>query len=461
MRSPFALRWMALATGVLAAATVVVAGPVAAEPAAVAPAPVIPLPPELDPGFYLPPAEVVAATAPGAIIAARQVRIADFGVLPIDVDAWQVSYRSNNSRDEAIPAVATVIKPRGQAPQPRKLLSVQLAEDSTAGYCAPSYALQHLSVAPLAGQIVVPAEFLFAQAALAQGWAVVVPDHQGPNSAYAAGPLAGRITLDGIRAATSFAPLEVGPTAPVGLYGYSGGSIATGHAAELKATYAPELNIVGAAEGGVGADLGAALSMANNQLTSGLVFAAVLGLTREYPDFAAYLEQRLDPLGRGLSAIKSPLCVQYQSALLPFLNLTGMIGSDGNPLDDPPVATMLEATRMGKSTPDMPMFLWHSAWDEILPLGATDTLVDTYCRDPKASVTYTRDHASEHIVAEVVGGPAALLWLRERLDGIPATTGCTTSDAGTMAATPGALDFLGDTLAAKFAALFGTPLGSR
>ncbi|MBF6202457.1 triacylglycerol lipase, partial [Nocardia cyriacigeorgica] len=75
----------------------VVAGPVAAEPA-VTPAPVIPLPPELDPGFYLPPADVVAATAPGAIIAARQVRIADFGLLPVDVDAWQVSYRSNNSR---------------------------------------------------------------------------------------------------------------------------------------------------------------------------------------------------------------------------------------------------------------------------------------------------------------------------------------------------------------------------
>ncbi|GAD87620.1 triacylglycerol lipase [Nocardia asteroides NBRC 15531] len=460
MRSPLALRWFALVTGVLAAATVVVAGPVAAEPA-VTPAPVIPLPPELDPGFYLPPADVVAATAPGAIIAARQVRIADFGLLPVDVDAWQVSYRSNNSRDEAIPAVATLIKPRGQAPAPRKLLSVQLAEDSTAGYCAPSYALQHLSVAPVAGQVVVPAEFLFAQAALAQGWAVVVPDHQGPNSAYAAGPLAGRITLDGIRAATSFAPLEAGPDAPVGLYGYSGGSIATGHAAELKASYAPELNIVGAAEGGVGADLGAALSMANNQATSGLVFAAVLGLTREYPDFAAYLEQRLDPVGKTLSTLKAPLCVQYQSALLPFLNLTGMIGSDGNPLDDSPVAAMLDDTRMGKSVPDMPLFVWHSAWDEILPLSATNTLVDTYCRDPRTSLTYTRDHASEHIVAEVVGGPAALLWLRERLDGVPAPTGCTTSDAGTMAATPGALAFLGDSLAAKFASLFGVPLGSR
>ncbi|MGY0498001.1 lipase family protein [Nocardia sp. FBN12] len=461
MRSPFVRRWLALATGLLAAATVVTAGPAPAEPAAPAPAPVIPLPPELDPGFYLPPADVVAATEPGAIIAVRQVRVADFGLLPIDVDAWQVSYRSNNSRDEAIPAVATVIKPRGQAPSPRKLLSVQLAEDSTAGYCAPSYALQHLSVAPLAGQIVVPAEFLFAQAALSQGWAVVVPDHQGPYSAYAAGPLAGRITLDGIRAATGFAPLEVGANGPVGLYGYSGGSIATGHAAELHASYAPELNIVGAAEGGVGADLGAALQMSNNQLTSGLVFAAVLGLTREYPDFAAYLDQRLDPLGKALFAIKSPLCVQYQSALLPFLNLTGMIGSDGNPLDDPPVATMIADTRMGKSVPGMPLFVWHSAWDEILPLAATDTLVDTYCRDPNTSLTYTRDHASEHIVAEVVGGPAALLWLRDRLDGVPAPAGCTISDAGTMAATPGALGFLGDALSAKFASLFGMPLGSR
>ncbi|MFD3593428.1 lipase family protein [Nocardia sp. NPDC058640] len=461
MRSRTAARWFSLFAGVIVVASATMAGPATAQVPPVAPAPTIPLPPQLDAGFYLPPAHVVAATAPGAIIAVRQVNVADFGLLPLDVDAWQVSYRSNNSRDEAIPAVATLIKPRGQAVQPRKLLSVQLAEDSTAGYCAPSYALQHLSVAPLAGQIVVPAEFLFAQAALAQGWAVVVPDHQGPNSAYAAGPLAGRITLDGIRAATSFAPLEAGPTAPVGLYGYSGGSIATGHAAELHALYAPELNIVGAAEGGVGADLGAALRMSDNQATSGLVFAAIIGLTREYPDFAAYLDQRLHPLGKTLTALKSPLCVQYQSMLLPFLDLTGMIAADGDPLLDAPVAAMLDDTRMGKTVPDVPMFVWHSAWDEILPLHATDTLVDTYCRDPATSLTYTRDHASEHIVAEVVGGPAALLWLRDRLDGIPATPGCTINDAGTMAATPGALDFLGDTLAAKFATLFGMPYGSR
>lgn len=459
-------RICALLLSAVAAAAVVhtgaagsaVAGPISPP---IEPARVLPLPPELDPGFYQPPAEVVTARRPGEIIAIRQVNVANFGLVPLSVDAWQVSYRSNNSRDEPIPAVATLLKPRDTAEAPRPLLSVQIAEDSTAGYCTPSYALQHLSVAPFVGQIVAPAEFLFAQAALQQGWAVVIPDHQGPNSAYAAGPLAGRITLDGIRAATSFAPLEAGPDAPVGMYGYSGGSIATGHAAELHRAYAPELNIVATAMGGVGADLGAALEMSNNQATSGLVFAAVLGLAREYPDFAAFLDRNLDPLGKSLSALKAPLCVQYQSALLPFLNLKGMMRTQGDPMRDPAVAAVLDDTRMGQSVPDMPLYLWHSAWDEILPLSATNTLVDTYCRDPRASVHYIRDHASEHIVGEVVGGPAGLLWMRDRLNGVPAAPGCAVTDAPTMLATPGELQFLAAVFGETVASFFGKPIGVR
>ncbi|MFE3446521.1 lipase family protein [Nocardia sp. NPDC059180] len=431
------------------------------EPAVIEPARVLPLPPELDPGFYHPPAEVVGAKAPGEIIAIRQVNVANFGLIPLNVDAWQVSYRSNNSRDEAIPAVATLIKPRGVAPTPRKLLSVQIAEDSTAGYCTPSYALQHLSVAPFVGQIVAPAEFVFAQAALQQGWAVVIPDHQGPNSAYAAGPLAGRITLDGIRAATSFAPLEVGAESPVGMYGYSGGSIATGHAAELHKSYAPELNIAATAMGGVGADLGAALEMSNNQATSGLVFAAVMGLSREYPEFAAFLDRNLDPLGKTLMTLKAPLCVQYQSSLFPFLNMKGMMRTQGDPMRDPAVAAMLDATRMGRSVPEMPMFIWHSAWDEILPLHSTNQLVDTYCKDPNAQVQYTRDHSSEHIIAEVTGGPSALLWMRDRLNGVPAAPGCTTTDAPSLLGTPGQLDFMGSVVGETLASFFGKPIGSR
>lgn len=458
-----ALRLTALSISALTAA-LALAAPAGAEPGppaapAIQPASILPLPPELDPGFYHPPAEVVANTAPGGIIAARQVNVANFGLIPLNVDAWQVSFRSNNSRGEAIPAVATLLKPRGTSPAPRKLLSVQIAEDSTAGYCSPSYAVQQFSASALVGQIVAPAEFLFAQAALQKGYAVVIPDHEGPDSAYAAGPLGGRITLDGIRAATGFAPLGVGAGAPVAMYGYSGGSIPTGHAAELHKTYAPELNIVGAAMGGVGADLGAALLMADNQATSGLVLGAVLGLAREYPDFSALLDQKLNPLGQVLRAVKGPLCVQYQSALLPFLNITGMIDSP-NPLQEPAVRAMLDDTRLGKTDPDMPLFIWHSRWDEILPLPSTNQLVDTYCRNPGAQVTYTRDWASEHVIGEVVGGPAGLMWLFDRLNGVPAQQGCSTQDVPSMLGTPGELQTLGDTLGETLASFFGKPIGA-
>lgn len=446
------------AIALLATTAVTVAEP-PEDPVAVQPAAPVPLPPELDPGFYQPPAELVASKAPGEIIAARQVNLANVGLIPVNVDAWQVSYRSNNSRDEPIAAVATVAKPRGSAPD--KLVSMQIAEDSLAGYCAPSYALQQFSVSPFVGQIVAPAEWVIAQGAVQQGWAVVIPDHQGPNNAYAAGPLAGRITLDGIRAARNLEQMRLAPDTRIGIYGYSGGAIATGHAAELKRSYAPELDIVGAAEGGVPADLGVTLNTANNQITSGLILAAVNGLTREYPDFARFIDANIDLLGRTLSTVQGGLCVQYVTPLLPFLNLEGMIRVPGDPIQHPAVVDVLDKTRMGKSVPDMPMYIWQGNPDEIIPVGQVNTLVDTYCQNPSASVQYIREHFAEHAVTEVSGTAPALLWLRDRLNGVPAQQGCSTTDVGWLALDPNGLELLKSTFGETFASFFGKPIGVK
>ncbi|MEV5647661.1 lipase family protein [Nocardia sp. NPDC052254] len=431
----------------------------AADPPAVAPAAPIPLPPELDPGFYHPPAEIVAAKAPGEIIAAREVHVANLGAIPINVDAWQVSYRSGDSRDRPIPAVATVLKPRGSAPD--KLVSMQIAEDSLAGYCAPSYAIQHLSAGPLLGQIVAPAEFVIAQGTLQQGWAVVIPDHEGPDNAYAAGPLAGRITLDGIRAARRFEPMRLAPDARIGMYGYSGGAIATGHAAELQHTYAPELNIVGTAEGGVPADLGMTLNVANGQATSGLVLAAVMGLTHEYPEFGRFVDEHMDPLGRAVTTVQGGLCVQYVSSLLPFLNIKGMLRVPGDPMQQPAVTDVLERTRMGKAVPDMPMYIWQGNPDEIIPVGQVNNLVDTYCQSPSATVQYTREHLAEHVATEISGAGPAMLWLRDRLDGVPAQPGCHTADAGWLLLDPNGFQMLASTFGETFASFFGKPIGVK
>ncbi|MFB8009675.1 lipase family protein [Nocardia sp. NPDC056000] len=460
MRKPKTARRIAVVlAAILSSAAMAAVGNAGADPIPVQPAPAIAVPPELDSAFYRPAPDVIASKAPGEIITARQVNVANFGVIPVNVDAWQLSYRSNNSRDEPIAAVTTVLKPRGSAPD--KLVSMQIAEDSLAGYCAPSYAVQQWSLSALGGQVVVPAEFAITQGALAQGWAVSIPDHQGPNEAYAAGPLGARITLDGIRAAKNFDPMRLAADTRIGMYGYSGGAIVTGHAAELKQSYAPELNIVGAAEGGVPADLGVTLNVANGQATSGLIFAAVLGLTREYPDFARFVNERMDPFGQTLAAVKNNLCLQYTAALLPFLNLKGMLHTAGDPLQEPVVADVLDKTRMGKVVPDMPMYIWQGNPDEVIPVGQVNTLVDTYCRNPEANVQYTREHLGEHVVTEISGGGPAMLWMKDRLDGVPAQPGCSTTDAGSLFLNPQGTALLFNTFGEVFASFFGKPLGAK
>ena len=151
--------------------------------------------------------------------------------------------------------------------------------------------------------------------------------------------------------------------------------------------------------------------------------------------------------------------MQYQSMLLPFLNNKGFIDWPGDPLKAPPVARVLRETKMGSRVPDMPMYIWQSSLDEIVPVSQVDTLVRTYCKDPQASVEYTRDHLSEHLIAELSGAPLAVMWLADRLDGIPAESGCRTRDELTMATDAQWWPTFAEAVGANVAALFGQAIG--
>ncbi|WP_439644641.1 lipase family protein [Gordonia soli] len=426
------------------------------------PFPIPPRVPEFDRGFYLPARAAYADKAPGEIIAARRVNLAALSVFPLNVDSWQISYRSTNTRGEAIPAVATLIKPRGPVrPGPSKLVSWQSAEDSTANYCAPSYALQQASIpGQLTGSIDSTYELLQITSLVAAGWSVVIPDHQGPESAFAAGPLAGRITLDGIRGARDFAPLRLKKDLRVGMMGYSGGAIATGWAAELHPRYAPELPIVGVAEGGVPADISALVDLANGNAASGLIMAGVIGVSREYPDLDAFLRKHINPLGRALLTAKNPLCLAYQAALAPFVNIKGLINLPGDPLGYPTPRRVLGDLKMGRTVPTAPMYVYQSNPDWIAPVGPVNGLVKKYCADPAARVQYTRDHFSEHITLAVEGFAPATVWMRDRLNGKPVASGCSTKDVGSMALDPKTWPTFVGLVGNNLAALIGQQLGN-
>ncbi|MFI5779062.1 lipase family protein [Nocardia sp. NPDC051570] len=436
------------------------APPVPVQPAL--PFPVPPSPPEFDPAFYNPPADVVASKQPGEIIAAREVHLGFYSIVPLNIDAWQLSFRSTNTRGEPIAAVTTVMKPRGDnGGQPRNLLSYQFPEDSNAQYCAPSYALQQASIpGQITGQFDIPFEFVLPLTALGTGWAVAMPDHEGPNSAFAAGPLEGRITLDGIRAAEDFQPMGLpGRDTKVGMAGYSGGAMATDHAAELHASYAPDLNIVGAMAGGNQPDLRDTIALASNNLGSGLILSGMFGVAREYPELDAYIQQHMNAFGKAMIGPKNALCL-WSAAIVPFVNITGLFDTP-DPMHDRVLTKVFDEISLGHSTPDMPEFLYQSNPDEFAPVGPVNRLVDKYCADPKARVQYVRDNFSEHITLEIDSLPRVLLWMKDRFDGVPVPGGCDIHQEGSMALDPATWPVWLQGVNTLLGGILQQPIGSR
>lgn len=459
----FARACLALTAGLTVAVCPAMANHAVAEPVPVAPAlpfPLRPAPPFLDPAFYDPDPARVAAAQPGEILAARQVNLANFWLIPLNTRAWQVSYRSNNTRDEPIPAVATIIVPHRPAPTgERSLLAFQFAEDSLSINCAPSYALQ-MGTLPNPTNSVIPLEFVELQAMLQLGHAVVVPDHQGPNAAYAVGPLGGRITLDAIRAAQNFEPAELGPNTRAAMWGYSGGAIPTAHANELAPQYAPDLNLVGAATGGLLADIRAAVDYNNGTSTfAGAVFGGLLGVAREYPEVDQFIERYMNPLGKALRLAHEEQCVAMQFATFPFLNIKGLFDYPGDPLGAPEMQPVLRELTLGyRGTPAAPLYIYQAPFDEAMPINSVNKLYDTYCKDPNAQVAYTRDILAEHGIAAVAGAGSTAMWLNDRLNGIPAAPGCSNRDVASQILDPGAFDAFVNAIGQTLASALGMPV---
>ncbi|KJZ73170.1 hypothetical protein HIM_07367 [Hirsutella minnesotensis 3608] len=252
--------------------------------------------PRNDPFYEIP--ENVTDVPPGTVLKHRKppMPISDFGVAPINLkDTHQILYKTTDSLNASTATVLTVLIPHNA--DMNKVLSYQFMEDSADIECAPSYVLQQSSfpggpLSPAASQI----EFLLAQAALDRGWVVIMPDFQGPKAAFLANALAGHSVLDGIRAATRSTELTgISQNATVALWGYSGGSLAAGWAAELQPTYAPDVRIAGAALGGTVPNIPNVITASNKSLFAGLLPAGILGLAHQYPEIADLLKQHLLP----------------------------------------------------------------------------------------------------------------------------------------------------------------------
>lgn len=195
------------------------------------------LPTPLGDPFYTPPPDF-ESQPPGTILTTRP---SGTGLTFFPLNSTELLIRSTDAKGRPVPVVATLLVPTAPwtGPGPRPLLSFNAAIDSLGHKCAPSYELK----SALEGKL------WAAQIPLSKGYAVIVPDHQGPRQAYGAGRMAGHAVLDAIRAVVHTPDFGLPPDTPTVVTGYSGGAIATGWAAQLAPDYAPEVNLVGAAFG--------------------------------------------------------------------------------------------------------------------------------------------------------------------------------------------------------------------
>ncbi|ANS29449.1 lipase [Rhodococcus opacus] len=388
-----------------AALAVAVGAALLAPPAAQA-APVYPFA-DPDP-FYGAPADV-GARADGDVLASRPVAATGFPT----ADAWQVKYKSTNSAGAPIAAVTTVLVPRG-TPANRPLVSYQPFVNALGLECAPSHQLFNGGIQ----------EGPALNALLARGWAVAVPDHLGPTSAYGAAKLGGRLVLDGVRAAQRLPEAGLGGS-PVGLAGYSGGAMATNWAAALAPTYAPELNIVGAAQGGTPVNIGELADRLGTTRSQafGLGFAAAIGLEREYPTRSP-LGDGLNGAGLDLRTQMSNMCTDSILGAGAGKSLPDLTNGPGI-LADPSGRSVMDenSVELYPGVPRTPMFVWHGSADPLVAIGPVQNTVARYCSQG-ARVQFDVVPGADHGTATMLGAGPAFGYLGDRFAGIPAPSNC-------------------------------------
>lgn len=325
--------------------------------------------------------------------------------------AYQIKYRTTNSLDKATATVTTLLIPTNARLD--KIISYQVAEDSAWIGCAPSYTLQ------TSGDDTI-------QSLLDRGYVVNVPDYQGIDSAFTAAILSGKATLDSLRAVQRTQNLTgIAHDAKMVMTGYSGGSLATGWAAELQPTYAPELKILGAAVGGFIVNVSAVALNVNKGLEAGFVPAGLYGLAVEYPaiakleitnlknDRVQYFRQALDQ------------CVTNDLLSFAFQDVFSYWEGGEGIMYLPEVQKIMQSITMGSHTPQIPMFVYQGLKDEVIPYHYVDETINDYCADG-ATIEYWRNPDTSHTEEASVGWNYAIQWLEGRFQGRNHTTGCHT-----------------------------------
>ena len=375
-----------------------------------------PIPPSQDP-WYTTPLDF-SDYSPGAVLRLRSAPGNLTNVVGNCSAAYNILYRTTDSRYNASWAVTTLFVPEAEAAATNNnsaLLSYQIAYDSADVNASPSYALYSSPSADIS-------------IALGQGWYVNVPDYEGPLAAFTAGVQSGHATLDSVRAVLNTG-FDLSPSVRYALWGYSGGALASEWAAELQVQYAPELTFSGAALGGLTPNVTSVMNSVTGTAFAGLIPASLLGILTQYPESQTTLQSLLKTSGpynktTFLSAYNMTLDQSSET-------FAGQTIADYFVDGEADLNTTMEQVVVNNDglmgyhgVPQMPLFVYKAIADEVSNITDTDALVAKYC-EVGASILYQRNTRGGHAVEAENSDAAVLFWLSNVFNGVTVPPGCT------------------------------------
>ncbi|MFJ6483769.1 MULTISPECIES: lipase family protein [unclassified Streptomyces] len=384
----------------------------------------------------------LSAFAPGTVLKTRTLQYHLIGIAT-PLKAVQLLYRTTDAQGRPAVNVTTVVRsPTGDR---SKAVSYQSFYDSLNPEDGPSRAI---AGDVTLGGLIPNVEAVFLAPLLTRGYDVVIPDTEGQQAHFAAGPEYGTNTLDSIRAATKSAQTGLNSATSFGLMGYSGGSIATNWAAALAPSYAPDVQrkLVGYAEGGLLVDPAHNLKYVDGSLAwSGVIPMAVIGVSRSYGiDLKSYLN------GYGLEVYKDLEHGSIVDAIGRYPGLTWKKMAKSQYADPNSIPVFVEAMNKinlgSAATPAIPGFIAQGdagvlegtfgnhrgigTGDGVMVSGDVRALARQYCATGNSAVKYSQYELLSHTGAAVAWAPAALGWLGDRFAGKQAPSDCGRIPAG-------------------------------
>jgi hypothetical protein len=349
----------------------------------------------------------------------------------------QLLYRSTGELGQPTVNVTSVLESPRRMDTP-EVIAYQSFYDSLNRDDEPSYAIAG-GMTP--GDLIPTVESGLVVPDLVKGYAVVVADTEGQTADFAAGPEYGMNTLDSLRAALRSPATGLANASRIALVGYSGGAIATGWAAELAPSYAPDINrlLVGAAMGGVLVDPAHNLTYVDgSRFWAGVMPMAMIGISRAFEvDFTPYLSNE------GIQVFNTLQHASIVEALgfYPGLTWAELVKPQyRDPVSVPVYVQVVNQLIMGsRGTPTVPLFIGQGAdgelegtigdrtgigeGDGVMVAGDVRSLAREYCQRGVAVQYDQFDHLA-HIGSAVPWLVAATPWIADRFAGLPAPQDC-------------------------------------